>query len=66
MVARPNFDITINYPLPENQASFEERVGKAVAKVIVETVPPEQIDELINLYKEKKKEILSNSLGGEF
>lgn len=56
MAARPKFNITIHYPLPENQEAFEERVAEAVARVIVETVPPEIVDEMIELYKKKKEE----------
>ncbi|KIN81880.1 hypothetical protein [Clostridium botulinum] len=54
MTKEPKFDITINYPTPENQKAYEERVGRAVAKVLIETLPPEQIDELIKVYKQRK------------
>ena len=54
MAKEPKFDITINYPTLENKDAFEKRVGKAVAKVLIETLPPKQIDELIETYNEKK------------
>ncbi|MGO5074310.1 4-alpha-glucanotransferase [Clostridium sporogenes] len=54
MAKEPKFDITINYPTPEKQKAYEERVGRAVAKVLIETLPPEKIDELIEKYKERK------------
>ncbi|NFL55593.1 4-alpha-glucanotransferase [Clostridium sporogenes] len=55
MAKEPKFDIKINYPTPENQKAYEERVGRAVAKVLIETLPPEKIDELIEKYKERKR-----------
>lgn len=54
MVKQPEFDVTINYPAPENQKAYEERVGKAVAKVLIDTLSIEQIDELIREYKKEK------------
>ncbi|AJE11011.1 hypothetical protein [Clostridium botulinum] len=54
MAKEPKFNIRINYPPPEHMKAYEERVGKAVAKVLIETLPPEQIEELIKVYKERK------------
>lgn len=50
----PKFNITINYPTPENQEEFENRMAKAVAKVLFETLPQEDVDRLIELYKKNK------------
>lgn len=44
---RPNFKVTINYPMPENQEKFDRRAARAVAKILVETLPLETIDEII-------------------
>ncbi|BDR81061.1 4-alpha-glucanotransferase [Clostridium tetani] len=54
MAKEPKFDIKINYPTEENKDAFEKRVGKAVAKVLIETLPPQKIDELIEKYKERR------------
>lgn len=54
MAKEPKFHIRINYPPPEHMKAYEERVGKAVAKVLMETLPPEKIDELIREYKKRK------------
>ncbi|MCS4467595.1 4-alpha-glucanotransferase [Clostridium botulinum] len=60
MVKEPKFNITINYPTPENEKAYEERVAKAVAKVLMDTLSIEQIDEVIREYKKEK--IKSNNL----
>ncbi|NFB52053.1 4-alpha-glucanotransferase [Clostridium botulinum] len=51
MVKEPEFDITINYPTPESEKAYEERV----AKVLIDTLSVEQIDELIREYERIKK-----------
>lgn len=50
---RPKFNVTVIYPAPENKEEFERRAARAVAKVLVDSLPPEQIDELIALYKQQ-------------
>jgi len=44
---KPNFKVTINHPTPENMEAYEHRKAKAVAKVLIDILPPETIDELI-------------------
>ena len=56
MVKQSEFDVTINYTAPENQKAYEERV----AKMIINTLSVEQIDELTMEYKKEK--IKSNDL----
>ncbi|WP_434295884.1 4-alpha-glucanotransferase [Clostridium botulinum] len=53
MVKEPKFNITINYPTPENEKAYEERV----AKVLMDTLSIEQIDEVIREYKKRKNKI---------
>lgn len=45
-----DFKVIINYPIPDNREKFENRVARAVAKVLFETLSPQKIDELIVAY----------------
>jgi hypothetical protein len=49
------FNVTVELPSEENRAEYDLRVAKAVAKILLETLPPRNIDELIKTYKEMKK-----------
>lgn len=49
------FNITVNLPAEENRAEYDIRVAKAVAKILIEILPPKNIDELIETYKKVKK-----------
>ncbi len=49
----PEFKVKINYPAPEHMKAYEERVGKAVARVLIDILTPDEIDELIKIYKER-------------
>ncbi|CAM2998886.1 4-alpha-glucanotransferase [Hathewaya histolytica] len=44
--------VTVHYTALENQEEFENRKAKAIAKVLTKTLPLEEIDMLIKLYKE--------------
>jgi len=48
------FNFKANYPLPENQEEFNQRAASAIARVLIQTYPPEVIDEIIDTYKRKK------------
>lgn len=52
---RPIFSVIVNYPLPENEEEYEKKIAKAVAKILSEIIPPEKIDELIEMYKIKNR-----------
>lgn len=47
------FNFKANYPLPENEAEWHKRAASAIARVLISTYPPEVIDGVIRLYKEK-------------
>lgn len=49
------FNVTVNQPAEENKSEYDLRVGKSVAKILIETLPPENIDELTETYKKTKK-----------
>lgn len=49
------FKITVNLPVDENRAEYDLRVAKAVAKTLLEILPSKNIDELIETYKDIKK-----------
>ena len=46
-------NVTVHYPTPENQAEFDRRATRAVAKVLCEMYPSEVIDQIIDYYKKK-------------
>lgn len=48
------FNITVVLPTEENKAEYDLRVGKAVAKTLMEILPPKSIDELIETYRKIK------------
>ncbi|MEJ8555137.1 hypothetical protein [Tepidibacter sp. Z1-5] len=56
MAARPKkeFTVTVNYPTKENQEEFDNRAARAVAKILYTSLPSDTIDEIIELYKERK------------
>lgn len=49
------FNVIVNLPTEENRAEYDLRVAKAVAKVLIEILPPKNIDELIETYKQMKQ-----------
>lgn len=49
------FNITVNMPTDENRAEYDLRVGRAVAKILMEILPPKNIDEMIETYKNMGK-----------
>ncbi|KEH91640.1 hypothetical protein Z962_p0014 (plasmid) [Clostridium botulinum C/D str. BKT12695] len=44
---KPKFKVTINYPTEENKEEYERRKARAVAKVLIDTLPPQVIDKLV-------------------
>ena len=56
VVTKPIFNVNINYPTEENKLEFDIRAGKAVAKILMEILTPEKIDELLIAYKKEDKQ----------
>lgn len=52
--SKKEFTVTVNYPSKENEEEFERRAARAVARVLYTSLPTDTIDELIELYKERK------------
>lgn len=55
-MATTDFKIIIHYPTEENQEEFDRRSAQAVAKVLVDSLPSEKIDELIETYNNLSNE----------
>lgn len=53
-------NVTVHYPIKENQAEFDRRAARAVAKVLCKKYPPEVIEEIIKRL-ELSKEVCNGS-----
>ncbi len=50
------FKVTVHYPTKENQEEYDNRAARAVAKILYNSLPLDTIDEMIELYKKRKRQ----------
>ncbi|AEB75977.1 hypothetical protein [Clostridium botulinum] len=52
---KPNFKVKVNYPAPENYSEYQRRKANVVAKILIDTLPPDIIEKIITKLNYSKR-----------